>query len=672
MARIEDLLAEIPSDWLRRELEDEIARLKSRVNFGLVFERHVPEYTRMPNFPIVPGGLVIRPGTKGSPLYEVQAVKGKSATIVPRGEQVAQDAKVGELVVVKRFGEPVYPALKSVDAVARGGDKPWHAVLKAENYHALQLLAYTCERQVDVIYIDPPYNTGAKDWRYNNDYVDTTDTWRHSKWLSFMEKRLQIAKKLLRPDGVLVVTIDEHEVIHLGMLLEQLFPEYDRYLVTIVNNPKGTGKKNFGRTDEYAFFCCPQDQGEVIAGELVDPAGEEFENWHLRRRGSESSHRHQRWRSFYALLVDIEKREVVGVGPEVGKDEAYEVTVKKGIKTYYPITKEGEERTWRYSRETMQKYIAAGEIVITERNKGSGGGSSDPQDQTDLIFHRRVRKKDRKRLKTVWWGSQYDAGTHGTELLVSLLGERNLFPFPKSVYAARDCIAAVVQDRPNALVLDFFAGSGTTLHATCMLNAQDGGSRRCILVTNNEVEDKLHRKLVRAGKLPGDPAYEKHGIFHAATLPRCKATVAGTRDDGTALPGEYEDGRALAEGYEENVEFFEMEYLDPHETAYGDKFESILPLLWLMAGAKGGRASARGYAPYFMPKASPFAVLIKEAHFPAFKAALAERPDITHVFLVTDSEEAFREMRAHFPDRETSMLYRDYLENFRINTEANL
>jgi adenine-specific DNA-methyltransferase len=108
----------------------------------------------------------------------------------------------------------------------RPADAPWHTLIEADNYHALQLLDYLYAGQVDCIYIDPPYNTGARDWKYNNDYVDGNDGWRHSKWLAFMEKRLKLAKRLLKPDtGVLIVTIDEHEVHHLGMLLEREFPE---------------------------------------------------------------------------------------------------------------------------------------------------------------------------------------------------------------------------------------------------------------------------------------------------------------------------------------------------------------------------------------------------------------------------------------------------------------
>jgi hypothetical protein len=136
------------------------------------------------------------------------------------GEQ--RSAKVDELIVVKPFGEAIYPCLTPIGKVAKGGDRPWHAAINGENYHALQLLLYLYEGKADCIYLDPPYNTGARDWTYNNRFVDANDSYRHSKWLSFMEKRVRLAKRLLKADGVLIITIDEHEVHHLGMLLELL------------------------------------------------------------------------------------------------------------------------------------------------------------------------------------------------------------------------------------------------------------------------------------------------------------------------------------------------------------------------------------------------------------------------------------------------------------------
>lgn len=169
----------------------------------------------------------------------------------------AEPIAVGDLLVVKEFDQPVFPAFTSLGRIDQSAVRDPHLVINAENYHALQTLAFTHAGKADCIYIDPPYNTGARDWKYNNDYVDTNDRFRHSKWLSFMEKRLSLAKSLLKRDGVLIVTIDEHEFAHLGVLVEQLFPEYLRYIVTIVINSKGTAKPTLVGSENTPSFLSP-------------------------------------------------------------------------------------------------------------------------------------------------------------------------------------------------------------------------------------------------------------------------------------------------------------------------------------------------------------------------------------------------------------------------------
>lgn len=132
---------------------------------------------------------------------------------------------VDDVVSVAEYDQPIYAGLKETGRVERGGDKPYQVVINGENYHALETLAFACAGKVDCIYIDPPYNTGARDWKYNNDYVDGSDAYRHSKWLAFMERRLKLAKQLLNPnDSVLIVTIDEKEYARLGLLLERIYP----------------------------------------------------------------------------------------------------------------------------------------------------------------------------------------------------------------------------------------------------------------------------------------------------------------------------------------------------------------------------------------------------------------------------------------------------------------
>lgn len=710
MARLDDLVARVKDPRLRMELEDALTEMKRRRRFGLVFEEHVPEMSTLHGFPVQVGSLVQRRDIpEDSAVWRVTAVdsRGKNAAIVSVEDGGEVSVPIKDLLVVKRFGEPIYPTLTPLGAVERGAAKPYHAVINGENFHALQLLLYLLERQVDCIYIDPPYNTGARDWKYNNRYVDVTDAWRHSKWLSMIEKRLRLAKRLLKKDGVLIVTIDEHEVHHLGMLLERLFPEYFRYMVTIVINPKGTGKANFGRVDEYAFFIVPDlgydvipempeevspegtiipvdsekwfeasDEGgndkeggdeEEDEPEDADVKGEEdvWEYRHARRRGAESSYRPQRPNQFYPIYIDEKARKVIRVGPSIPPDAAPDFGKVDGLRPVWPIDAEGRHRCWAFVPESMQALIDAGNVVLRSYNSKTHSWT---------VNYRVPRKKTRK-LKTVWVKKAYDAGTHGTELLRKLLGEPGLFQFPKSVYAVRDCLAAVVRNRPNALIVDFFAGSGTTFHATCLLNAEDCGSRRAILVTNNEVSKEDAKRLSAKGLLRGDPEFEKRGIFELVTRPRCEAVVTGLRPDGTPILDKHLDalgrtrGRPFKDGFDENIEFYRLDYLDPDDVDLGHQFKTILPALWLAAGGVGEREVPPKGADFSVPRDSTYGVLFKESRFRKFKTALEKHRAITSVWIVTDSEEAFAEMRSELPSGlRVSMLYHDYLHSFRINT----
>lgn len=650
MAKIEELINQVTEPRLRAEIAAEVKKLKAQKKFGLVFEEHLPETVRLPGFPITPGELVVQKASSGNDLWLVKKANSRTASCVrPDGTYTAEqrDFPIKDLVVVKRFGEPVYPALVPLDRVSKGGpDKPCHTLISADNFHALQLLLYCYEGQVDVIYIDPPYNTGARDWKYNNDYVDQSDAWRHSKWLSMIKKRLLLAQRLLKKDGVLIVTIDDNEMHHLQMLLESLFPEREVTVVAIVHNPRGNISNNFAYTHEYALYMIPKGMSAVTrtAKENISPRK-------LRRWGHNST-RLARPTMFYPIYV--KNGEVVGVGDKPEDDfhpESKNVITESGEIAVWPIDQNGIERRWNFGLDTINDELDR--IVAIQ----------DDNDETDLY----ISEEDTV-PKTVWVEKAFEAGKHGASLVKTILGYE--FPFPKSVYAVKHCIDLITRERKNALILDFFAGSGTTLHATCMLNADDEGQRRCILVTNNELNEKIAKREMKLGHFLGDPEFEKHGIAESVTWPRCKYVINGKRDDGTELPGAYLNGRALRDGFEENMEYFKLDFLDPNAVSMGQAFEAILPILWMKAGCFGGRESSRGSKPWFLPKNSPYAVLIKEQEFPAFRKELKGRKDITHVFFVTDSEENFQTMSNSIGLKvETVQLYRSYLENFRINTK---
>jgi len=238
VSRLTDLIAQVKAkdSALGIDLEAEFRVLSERRVFGLNFERHRPEAVELPQRPIRKGDKVRVLPPRGSTkrgdqrLWRVVRTKttetGRIAHLALLDGDETQTVAMDDLVVVAEFRDPIYPGLRSTGRVERGGDKPYHTVINAENYHALQTLLFTHRGKIDCIYIDPPYNTGARDWKYNNDYVDGEDIYRHSKWLAFMERRLRLAKELLNPaDSVLIVAIDENEVHRLALLMEQALPD---------------------------------------------------------------------------------------------------------------------------------------------------------------------------------------------------------------------------------------------------------------------------------------------------------------------------------------------------------------------------------------------------------------------------------------------------------------
>lgn len=713
MARLDDLVRQVQDPRLRREMEQALATLKRTQRFGLVYEEHLPETTALPGLPILPGTLAVRRDAPAGGYLRVMDVHDDGTALVvparltddpddaPQEMEEVLPVPARELMAVKGFGEAIYAGLTPLGTVERGGaDRPHHAVVNAENFHGLQLLRFLYEGQVDCLYLDPPYNTGARDWKYNNDYVDGTDAWRHSKWLSYMEKRLRLAKTLLKPDGVLIVTIDEHEVHTLGMLLREVFPDAIRQMVTIVINPKGvTQQGRFSRVEEYALFVFGNGSSVTGRGDdyLTPSAEDEAEDsdivrrprWKGLLRSGDASRRVDREDMFYPVLIDPTRGAVVDAGDPLPIDQQPDFETKiKDLVPVWPVRTDRSLGRWGVGPKTLRAliqkgYVSLGRFDDKRKTWGITYLSKEPQDQIasgvlEIIDRDETRNVvdvaytdvASRRLKTVWHRTRHDAGVGGSDVLRAFLGDR-VFDFPKSLYAVYDTLAAVLRNRPDALVVDVFAGSGTTLHATALLNAHDGGRRRCVLVTNNEVSEEDTKALHAAGHYRGDAPFEARGIFERATRPRVEAALSGTRPDGTPVPGTYLDGRPYAEGLAENAAFFRLDYLDPLAVEAGQAFDAIVPLLWLAAGGVGAPelgAETRGQ-PFTLPDGSTYGVLLRETAFRAFEGAIAARPDVTHVWLVTDSEASFAEMRSLLPASLTvGMLYRDYLANFRLNT----
>jgi adenine-specific DNA-methyltransferase len=270
MSRLTDLIAQAKAKDpdLGKELEREFKTLTSRRSFGLNFERHLPESVELPGRPLRKGDKVRILPPRGSVqkgdhrLWKVYSLERENEKQLVQVELMDADkpeqkqVPAEDLVVVAEFQDYIYPGLVSTGKVERGGDKPYHTVINGENFHALEALTFTHRGKIDAIYIDPPYNTGARDWKYNNDYVEGDDLYRHSKWLAFLERRLLVARELLRPNSsCLIVTIDEKEYLRLGLLLEQTFTDARIQMISAVINPAGVTRPGaFARTDEYIYF----------------------------------------------------------------------------------------------------------------------------------------------------------------------------------------------------------------------------------------------------------------------------------------------------------------------------------------------------------------------------------------------------------------------------------
>jgi adenine-specific DNA-methyltransferase len=503
--------------------------------------------------------------------------------------------------------------------------------------------------------IDPPYNTGAKDWKYNNDYVDSSDSYRHSKWLSMMEKRLKLAKKLLNPkDGVLIVAIDDYEFAHLTVLLEELFSEYDCNTIVVNHHPQGGSADNVARTHEYAIFVTPKGKKVIFGNKSEDIE----EKWSLMRGGTnERNLRIGRPKSFYAIYINKSTLKIEGVGPELEANESYDLNeTPNDCIAMYPIGKDGKERVWRYTRSSMIQHIHNGDIVCT------------PNLSLQVIKRRDTKYES---VVSVWTDTKYNAGTSGTAILQQIFYPNNRFPYPKSLYSVLDCIKYSTLHKPNALIVDFFAGSGTTLHAVNLLNVEDGGQRRCILVTNNEVSDKEAKKLKKDGFKPGDLEWERLGIARYVTWPRTLCSIKGEDINGEPLKGNYlESDRPMADGFQSNAIYFKLGFLDKTSIALGRQFKELLSVLWMKAGAIGACPQLEGED---IPKMlilpdNHFAVLTDEKDFPEFFEQVKAAANIETVFIVTDSEAGYREMAAKLQVKTSYQLYRDYLDNFRINT----
>lgn len=803
MARLEEKIAEIKDPELRGTIAEEVKALKAQKQFGLVFEQHQPEVVRVFRVPVRAGVTVAKKAGSLTETWRVVRVRDGIAELVKDSDDSRESAPVDTLTVVRRMGQAIHPALVQIDHVQNGDpSQPHHILIEADNYHALQLLDYIYAGKVDCIYIDPPYNSGSRDWKYNNDYVDKNDGWRHSKWLAFMERRLRLAKKLLNPvDSTLIVAIDDNELFTLGLLLDDVFNGCDQQIVNVTINPKGKARDGrLSQVDEYLIVVYI---GEAKAQEITVESSEVEVRWpYLRRSDVESARGTKKGgtRQFYPIYVDERTEKIVAIGEPLTPKQSLASAVKmEGAVPVFPIRDDGKHMNWGLTGPSLKN---AAELGFVRVSKSSN--EHQPYNFTyvtvpsikkvqDGIYRVVGVKEDGSRIvvipggkiqrgTTAWKKNLHDANAYGSQVVGTFIHGKK-FPFPKSIYAVFDTLQLFLANKPNALLVDFFAGSGTTLHALNLLNAADGGQRQCILVTNNEVSEEEASSMTTQGLQPGDDVWDAVGICRSVTWPRNKFTILGKRDDNTALSDEYFTGRTvrkekvrtirqlglaegrtlslvqrkqlaalmpalpqsklvadapwfldedspmsvlwdvqqsaawleelaeaehltdilvvtseskffnalavqiketlgpllveedekrpMAAGFATNLDYFKLDFLEPTEVAMGRQFAAILPMLWMMAGAKGPRPEAPdAHAHWMLPEGCPFVVLMREGRFREFLAKIEDRTDLTHVFLVTNSDSAYHDMRNDLPKHiEVVQLYKNYLENFKINTQ---
>ena len=696
MAILDELVTQIENPDLRARIAAEVEKLAKQKKFGLVFEEHLPECTPLWDIPVKKGGKVALKTGQVSDFYTVLQIEDGIATCLNKDKSATAAFKVDELVSVAEFGEPIYPYLKPIDKVCNAPDSDlWHTLIEADNYHALQLLEYLYAGKVDCIYIDPPYNTGARDWKYNNDYVDNSDQYRHSKWLSFMQKRLKLAQKLLNPkDSVLIVTIDEKEYLHLGCLLEELFPQAHMQMISILINRAAVARDNeFGRSNEYVFIvflgtASPAKMALESEWNRIENTTKEGVHWVNLCRTGTNSRRQDRPGMFYPIFVSEDGKRIAGLGDvlPLGQDRNT-VIPPEGCIAVWPIHSDGSEGRWMQGKDSLEKLISKGYVRLGKFTKTgmavsylnraqiekieSGDYVVEGYDESGAIILNDSNYSATYIPDTIWTIKSHDAARHGTNLISNILAGKR-FSFPKSLYAVHDTLRFFVKEKPNALIVDFFAGSGTTLHAVNLLNAEDGGHRRCIMVTNNEVSADEAKELSLQGYKPGDKEWEKLGIARYVTWPRTVCSIEGHDVNGKPLKGDYitsgEEPMHMADGFKANAAYFKLGFLDKNAVALGRQFKEMLPTLWMKAGAHGACPTI-GEEPLDMlilPE-NKFAVLVDEKAYMAFAEKLDEHPEIETVFIVTDSESGYRDMIAGLDVKASYQLYRDYLDNFRIN-----
>lgn len=658
--RIEVLLSRVEDAGVREQLRRAIGDATEHRPLGLVFEEHMPEAIRIPEARVRRGSTVQFRDERDSHVWDVRRVRDGKASLSRRDADGSivkdEDVDVTDLVVARRLGDPVYPGLTPLGTIDRGGDKPHHIVIEGENFHALQALEYTHKGEVDLIYIDPPYNTGSGDWIYNDRYVGDADSYRHSKWLSFMHRRLALARQLLTTTGVIIVAIGDDEHHRLRMLMDQVFGDQN-FVSNIVWQG---GRKNDSRyvSNGADYMLIYARDTEVLSQLGVRWREEKFGIDLATARASEllaenegdasaATKAYRQWLKKSGLDEGVTRfKSIEGGTGRIFNDDIPLSWPGGGGPRYdvlHPTTRRAvtvPSAGWRYSDPAvMQDLIDSGQIAFGPDEKK---------------VPRRKAYLDENRVQ-VANSVFYVNRLASSKYLEDVLGNRD-FPFPKDVDVVARWVNIATANNPDAVILDFFAGTGTTAEAVMRLNAVDGGRRQSILVTNNELSEKTAKKLAKAGVERGSAEWEAEGVFEKVTRPRIETVVTGSRPDGSEF----------STGLDENVSFFKLEYLDRDSVEAGAAFTRVAELLWAKAGGIGPVITERSGT---HAATDHYAVCFDADRFAAFVDEVNTRETIRVAYVVASSEVTFGTVKRALREDVVSVhLYENYLSNFEINT----
>lgn len=478
LAQLEDFQKKL---WLKKKFVVE-------TNYCLTLDRVPEEF-----YPeIVNNKDQIEEWIKLFAIDEIQAEKGDLIESDKPGYSIPLTVEFlkanDKLVLDTKFFSDEFKA-KLIGGIENFDEQMDGLLIHSENFQALNLLQARYREQVSQLYTDPPYNAKSSEILYKNNY-------KHSSWNSLMFSRLQFVQKLLSKKSSVTIAIDENEYLNLGYILKQIYPEHKHTCVTVIHNPGGIQGKNFSYTHEYAYFVYPSDG--VYIGVLNR---DEVEATPLRDWGGEESKRDTAATCFYPIY--IKDGEIIGFGDvcedNFHPDKAVE-ELEDGDLIIYPIDSNGVERKWRFARDTIESILH--ELKCEKVNN-------------EWAIR---RYKSDYRYKTVWFDKNYNANTQGSKLLGNMLGGK-FFDFPKSLFTVQDSILAVVPQQKTPIVLDCFAGSGTTGHAIIDMQRRNKGYRKYILIEGgNHFNTALFKRILKCVYSQdwknGKPTSRDTGISH--------------------------------------------------------------------------------------------------------------------------------------------------------------